>query len=308
MHQNAILQPHRISVVLLDLIFRESMRNQLFISYSHEDRRWLAELKKYLAPLLRGHSTDEWDDTKLRAGDRWLESIENALASAKVAVLLVSANYLASDFIASREMPPILAAQAANGLRMIWIPVSASAYSATPINDFQAACDPSRPLDSLTPAHRASIFVKIAKLIVDALGITQRTAGSDIQEDSGHVESSAKPDEPLPDDLLDQLAETFVPSQYRISGSVGRAGKNSKTDVATVQQLINKNLPIPLRPLEVNGDCDEATINAIEEIQRRNLYMDRPDGRVDPGSATLRFLTARADEDLSHFDPFSGFH
>ena len=96
------------------------MRNQVFISYSHKDKRWLVELKKYLTPLLRDHPIDVWEDTQLRAGERWLDSIENALASAKLAVLLVSANYLASDFIASREMPPILASQSAKGLRLIW--------------------------------------------------------------------------------------------------------------------------------------------------------------------------------------------
>jgi len=82
-----------------------------------------------------------------------------------------------------------------------------------------------------------------------------------------------------------------APGIIRISGSVGRGGKNLRTDVLIVQQLINNHLPIPLRPLQVNGICDPLTIGAIEEIQRRELHMDRPDGKVDVDGATFRLLT-----------------
>jgi hypothetical protein len=76
-----------------------------------------------------------------------------------------------------------------------------------------------------------------------------------------------------------------------ISASVGRNGVNRRNDVSTVQQLINNRLPIPLRPLIVDGRCGPLTIGAIEEIQRRSLRMNPPDGRVDPNGATLRALT-----------------
>jgi hypothetical protein len=76
-----------------------------------------------------------------------------------------------------------------------------------------------------------------------------------------------------------------------ITGSVGRGGINTRDDVMTVQQLINDRLPVPLRPLEVDGRCGPMTIAAIEEIQRRYLQMNPPDGRVDVGGATWRVLT-----------------
>jgi hypothetical protein len=86
----------------------------------------------------------------------------------------------------------------------------------------------------------------------------------------------------------------------RISGSVGRGGVNQSDDVRLVQNLINNHLPTPLHPLKLDGLCGVNTINAIEEIQRRYLHRNPPDGRVDPNGATFRFLISRGSAAGSH--------
>ena len=92
--------------------------------------------------------------------------------------------------------------------------------------------------------------------------------------------------------LQPSAAFTFLQNAIStgISSSVGKDGVNMRRDVMFVQQLINSHLPIPLRPLKVDGTCGPFTIAAIEEIQRRNLHMDPADGKVDPNGATFRFL------------------
>lgn len=139
-----------------------SVRKHIFISYSHLDQKWLEEIQRHLTPLFRGREALVWADTRIEPGQHWRDEIKAAISRAKVALLLVSPNYLASDFISEHELAPILRASSDDGLTILWVPLSASLYSATDIGTFQAACDPSRPLDSLTRARRNRLLVEIA--------------------------------------------------------------------------------------------------------------------------------------------------
>lgn len=145
-------------------------REQVFVSYSHADREWLDRLQTMLAPLKRG-GMSVWADTDIGAGDRWRDEIARALASAKVAVLLVSPNFLASEFIAEHELPPLLAAAEGDGLRVVWVAVSHCLYKDTAIADYQAANDPERPLASIPAAELDGALVRVCEQIKAAAGL-----------------------------------------------------------------------------------------------------------------------------------------
>ncbi len=146
-----------------------TMRDQVFISYSHKDKDWLEKLETTLRPLVRTKVVTLWADTRIRAGKKWKEEIEDALERAKVAVLLVSRSFLASDFIASKEIPPILEAAENDGLTIIWVPITASLFEETEFAQYQAAHDPRAPLNSLSEADVDQALVDICKQIKTAV-------------------------------------------------------------------------------------------------------------------------------------------
>jgi hypothetical protein len=117
-------------------------RTKLFVSYSHRDREWLDRLRVHLAILERRGLVHVWSDTRIGGGARWQDEIESALTEAEVAILLISPEFLASDFIWRDEMPRILAHQK-DGMAIFPLIVRPCAWRiATELAELQA-----RPVD-----------------------------------------------------------------------------------------------------------------------------------------------------------------
>ena len=144
---------------------------KVFISYSHRDRAALERLQVHLKPLEREGLVERWDDTRIQSGGRWKDEIRDALATARVAVLLVSADFLASDFIAAEELPPLLEAERARGLVILPVILGPCRYNETPsLAQFQAVNNPARPLSKMRKPEREAVWVKLVNDIEKALG------------------------------------------------------------------------------------------------------------------------------------------
>ena len=143
-------------------------RTRIFVSYSHADAEWLKRLQVHLKPLERAGSIEWWDDTKILPGMVWRDEIEKALAAAQIGVLLVSADFVASDFIAKNELPPLLAAAQDRGLTILSLIVGPSRFKRMPeLSRFQAVNDPDRPFIGLSKAEQEADLLKLANRIED---------------------------------------------------------------------------------------------------------------------------------------------
>ena len=138
-----------------------SVTRPVFISYSHKDAKWLEKLKLFLKPLEDQDLIRLWDDTEIQAGERWLDEIQRALASARVAVFLVTQDLLNSPFIRDRELPALLEAANNRGCLIFWIAVSSTTFEDSPLAKFQGAIPPNRPLDLLPEPEQNELFTTI---------------------------------------------------------------------------------------------------------------------------------------------------
>lgn len=141
-------------------------RNKLqrvFISYSHHDREYLDRLLVHLKPLEKEGVIDLWTDKKLRPGDRWRKEIERALDRANVAVLLISADFLASDFITGNELPPLLRNAEDKGTRIIPLILKPCRFAReTNLRQFHAINDPDKSLIRLSEGEREMLYDSVA--------------------------------------------------------------------------------------------------------------------------------------------------
>ncbi|MFI5958764.1 TIR domain-containing protein [Cryptosporangium sp. NPDC051539] len=147
---------------------RPRSRDQVFVSYSHRDQAWLERLELHLRPLVHNGSIDVWSDRRVLTGDRWRDEIADALDRARIAILLVSSDFLASEFIASIELPSLLRAAASGGCRIVPVVVNPCLFSDLPVlREFQAANPDGRPLSGLSEHEQDETLLRVARVVKD---------------------------------------------------------------------------------------------------------------------------------------------
>jgi tetratricopeptide (TPR) repeat protein len=144
-------------------------RPTVFISYSHRDKKLMEELLVHLKPYIRSGTVTAWSDKQIAPGSKWFAEIQGALESTRVAVLLVSPWFLASDFIDEHELGPLLKAAEAGGVKILWVQIRAASYRETPLEAYQAVVSPpAKPLAEMK-TERDRAWVEICEVVKNAV-------------------------------------------------------------------------------------------------------------------------------------------
>lgn len=82
----------------------------VFISYSSKDREWKDRISQHLEQMRMARVLDfaSWDDSNINVGEGWDQVIKDAIGRARVALLLISSDFLTSTYIVENEIPEIL--------------------------------------------------------------------------------------------------------------------------------------------------------------------------------------------------------
>ncbi len=142
--------------------------SRVFISYSRRDKDYLDRLQDHLKPHVRAGGVFLWTDGSLQPVDRWKEVIERALETAQIAILLVSVNFLASDFVAEEEVPKLLAAAEERGVRILPVVLTPCSFRRSTLSHFQAINDPAHPLSGLSQHEQDVIWERVIDAVLEA--------------------------------------------------------------------------------------------------------------------------------------------
>lgn len=100
----------------------------VFISYCHKDEEWKNRMVSHLGVIQSEGHLEIWDDRRIEAGLDWYPEIQKAIDTSSIAILLISADFLTSNFIRSEEVPRLLERREKEGLRIFPVIVKPCAW------------------------------------------------------------------------------------------------------------------------------------------------------------------------------------
>jgi tetratricopeptide (TPR) repeat protein len=140
---------------------------EIFYSYAHEDEKLCNELQKHLANLKRQGLITDWYDRDISAGTEWDDEIEEHLDSAKVILLLISPDFMNSDYSNEVEVKRAMERHEAGEARVIPIILRPVDWEGAPFSKLQGLPTDAKAI-TLWPNHDEA-FLSVVKEIRKAL-------------------------------------------------------------------------------------------------------------------------------------------
>jgi Stage II sporulation protein E (SpoIIE)/TIR domain len=188
---------------------------ELFFSYSHKDRELREELQRHLALLKRQGVITAWHDREIGAGTDWAGAIDAHLNAARIILLLVSADFLSSDYCYDVEMKRAMERHDAGEARVIPVLLRAVEWAGAPFSKLQAVPTGGVPVTSWE--NRDEAFAEVARAIGKAVGdLTSASVSSAAQKAESQPLTADRSAHYFPQQrqLIEELARTVIGRPY----------------------------------------------------------------------------------------------
>ena len=136
---------------------------KVFVSYAHEDDDLRKQLDNHLSLLKRRNVIDLWHDRQISPGHDWKHEIDTQLNDAQIILLLVSANFLASEYCYGIELKRALEKHKAGKTRVIPIILRPVDWEGAPFSHLQALPTGARPVTDRGWHNRDEAFADVAQ-------------------------------------------------------------------------------------------------------------------------------------------------
>jgi hypothetical protein len=150
---------------------------EVFYSYAHKDETFRNKLETHLSLLQRQGLITAWHDRHIIPGTDWAQAIDEHLERASVILLLISADFLASDYCYGLEMQRALERHQANEARVIPILLRPVDWNNAPFAHLQALPTAAKPIT--TWSNQDEAFTNVAagiRRVIEDLSSLQASA------------------------------------------------------------------------------------------------------------------------------------
>jgi tetratricopeptide (TPR) repeat protein len=272
---------------------------KVFYSYSHKDEELRNSLETHLALLKRRGVVSGWHDRRIGAGDEWAGQIDEHMERADIILLLVSADFLASDYCYDKELTLALQQHEAKTARVIPIILRPCDLTDAPFGKLQ-----SLPKDRLPVTKwpdRDEAFTDIAnglRIVAEELKAKRRSASASLVPELVDAPTAV----PL------KSAANLIP-RPPVVGFVARRDKEGHDIVGLLNEELSpdKNQLVGLWGPGGAGKTTLAAevVRATGEIFTGRVVWASPLRRADFNSATLldEIATQLGREDLRRLAP-----
>src|SRR5579864_4807049 len=161
---------------------------ELFYSYAHKDERLRNELNKHLFNLKRSGFIVDWYDRDINAGTDWEQDIDTHLNTAQIILLLISPDFMASNYCYSIEMKRALERHEDGEARVIPIILKPVDWTGAPFSKLQVLPRNRKPVTSWKDRNAA--FLEIAKDIRETVKGLRKSSTINRPHSSGQKNSA----------------------------------------------------------------------------------------------------------------------
>jgi hypothetical protein len=232
---------------------------EVFYSYAHEDETLRVELEKHLSALERQKLIDGWHDRRISAGQQWKDAIDAHVSSAEIILLLVSPDFLASDYCYEIEMATALRRHRERTAVVVPIILRAVDWTGTPFAHLQALPRDGKPVTSWL--NRDEAFLEIAQGIREIVSRTPSPAQDAHPEPRGREQAHQQRvlDAAMPGRVV-KGQTTELQTLIRLPESPGLKGILQADDDAEPrpEDVVSKAFPVTF-PRDLSGALAEFT-------------------------------------------------
>ena len=156
---------------------------KLFYCYARVDKALRDELEKHLSNLKRQYRLNTWHDRVILPGEDWEQAIDKNLNTSHLVLLLISPDFMASDYCYNKEMTKALERERKGLCRIIPILLRPTDWEGAPFSHLQMLPTDTRPVTSWPDHDQAfwDIAIGIRMVLKDFL-LTLETPGRKVEE------------------------------------------------------------------------------------------------------------------------------